>query len=326
MNKLKTKLLSFSCLSILLLSTTLPAVAKPKPTTTTIYQRAKKELPTNLYGLYRIIDRVARANKMDNLPWRIVIVRKYNINAFATNVNLIAMYDGILDQLSGDSSALACVVAHEMGHHIKRHIAISQAKKKELVAKIREEAEREVLGEKRAANAEATATAVGSAVSRRVVKGPFGGLLSSVLGSQSRNRLSRGQKRINRIVKQKQQELEQRIAQESRNNELEADEVGYIASVKAGFEPEGCLRAMEVLARTPGAELDTTHPAVPKRIEALKKLIQKYPPQTLVKEGEALISKTKPLTYDISLDKTSLRINSVRGGSVADDIDKKFGL
>ena len=325
MNKLKAKLLSFSCLPILLLSTTLPAVAKPKPATTSIYQRAKKELSPNVYGLYRIIDRIARANKMDNLPWRVVIVNKYDINAFATEVNLIAIYNGMLDQLSGDSSALACVVAHEMGHHVKRHIAISQAKKKELIAKIKQEAEQEVLGEKRAANSEATAAAVGSAVSRQVVKGPFGGLLGSVLGNQSRNRVSRGQKRINRIVKKKQQELEQRIAQESRNNEFEADEVGYIASVKAGFEPQGCLRTMEVLARTPGAELDSTHPAVPKRIQALKKLIQKYPPETLAKEGQALISQTKPLTYNISLDKQSLRINSVRGGSVVDDIDKKFG-
>ncbi|WP_026732036.1 hypothetical protein [Fischerella sp. PCC 9605] len=41
------------------------------------------------------------------------------------------------------------------------------------------------------------------------------------------------------------------------------------------------LQAMEVLARTSGAEFDTTHPAIPKRIEALKALTIKYPPQTL---------------------------------------------
>ncbi len=51
----------------------------------------------------------------------------------------------------------------------------------------------------------------------------------------------------------------------------------------------------------------------------------KYPPQTLVKEGEARISQTKPLTYDLSKDQTSLRINSNRGGSQADDIDRRFG-
>ena len=110
-----------------------------------------------------------------------------------------------------------------------------------------------------------------------------------------------------------------------RQHENEADEIGYVASVKAGFEPEGCLRVMQVLSQLPGSETDTSHPAVPKRIEAIKALMIKYPPQTLVKDGEARISKTKPLTYDLSKDRASLRINSSRGGSQAEEIDRRFG-
>ncbi|OUL37370.1 peptidase M48 [Nostoc sp. T09] len=327
----KRTLLTTSSLCLFLCSATLPVLAKPTPqrkpasTSATIYEQAKKQLPEDFYALYRVVDRIARANEFDNRPWRIVAIPKYNVNAFATDVNLIAVYDGILDQLAGDSSALACVVAHEMGHHAKRHIATGVTQKTELIAKIEEEAKREVLGEQEAANNESTAAVVGGAVVNRVVGGTIGGLLGSVLGNQGVQRQADSQKRINQIIEKKKQELEERLAAQERQHEFEADEIGYIASVKAGFEPEGCLRVMQVLSQIPGSETDTDHPAVPKRIEAIKALMIKYPPQTLAKEGEARISKTKPLTYNLSKDQTSLRINSTRGGSQADDIDRRFG-
>ncbi|MHC5596705.1 MAG: M48 family metalloprotease [Nostoc sp.] len=250
---------------------------------------------------------------------------KYDVNAYASDVNLVAIYDGILDQLAGDSSALACVVAHEMGHHTKRHIAVGALQKTELIAKIQEEATKEVLGEREAANQESTAASVGGAVLGRI--GGEVARIGSVLGKQGAQRQVQSQQRINEIVEKKKKELEQRLAEQERQQEFEADEIGYINSVKAGFEPEGCLRVMQVLSQMPGSEFDTTHPAVPKRIEAIKALIIKYPPQTLTKEGETRISKTKPLTYNISKDKDKawLRINSVRGGSQADDIEHRFG-
>ena len=52
------------------------------------------------------------ANKLDQKPWRIIIVPEYNINAFATNLNFITLYNGILDQVAGDSSPIACLFCH----------------------------------------------------------------------------------------------------------------------------------------------------------------------------------------------------------------------
>ena len=323
--RLRIKLISIVSLCALFLSGALPVEAEPAAKGHAMYQRAKKELPKDFYALYRIVDRVARANGYENTPWRIVVLPQYDINAFATDVNLVAIYDGILDQLGGDSSALACVVSHEMGHHIKRHAAVSLAKKKDLIAQIEQETQQEVLGEKKAATQEATAEEVGGEVGRRVIGGTIGNVVGNILGSESRRRHRKSEQHIKEIVQKKTQELEQRIAQESRKNEFEADEVGYLASVRAGFEPEGCLRVMEVLGRTPGAELDTDHPAVPKRIEAIKALMIKYPPNNLVAEGKASLSRTQPLSYDLSRDKVSLRVNSVRGGSAGSDIDKMFG-
>ena len=73
--------------------------AKPRPIQAdTSYQQAKKDLPNNMYVLYRVIDRLSRANELDQRPWRIVLVPQYQINAFADEANLIAVYTGIIDQ------------------------------------------------------------------------------------------------------------------------------------------------------------------------------------------------------------------------------------
>ncbi|MEM8642504.1 MAG: M48 family metallopeptidase [Cyanobacteria bacterium P01_G01_bin.54] len=92
--------------------------------TESVYQQAREELPENLYVLYRIVERIARANDLDNHPWRVVMADDSLINAYATEVNLIIVHYGLLDQMAGDVSALACVVGHEMAHHTERHIAI----------------------------------------------------------------------------------------------------------------------------------------------------------------------------------------------------------
>ena len=337
MLKIKTILATLTVVTFLLPSNQLSVKANPTssenstPTEQTketeqpknIYEQAKQELPDDLYALYRIVDRIARANGLDEKPWRIIIFPKYEINAFATEVNLIAMYNGILDQLVGDASAIACVVAHEMAHHTERHIALATPEKLALIEKIEQEAQQEVLAEKQDAQAEATGLSIGGTAAR-VFGGRAGRVGGAVLGTASRQRIKASQEKINEIVAQKKEELEQTLAEESRKRELEADEKGYLYSAKAGFEPEGCLRAMNVLLQTPSAEFDTTHPAVPKRIEALKDLMVKSPATSLAEEGKALISQTEPLSYDLSKDGASLRVNSSRGGSSADDIERLF--
>ena len=127
------------------------------------------------------------------------------------------------------------------------------------------------------------------------------------------------------IVAKKEAELAQRIAAATRIQEYEADQQGYLYAARAGFEPEGCIRAMNVLNQLPGTTRDTSHPAVPKRIEALRALMKKYPPQSLAAEGKSKLAASSPLTYDRSEDGVSLRINSRNGGSFQDDLERQFG-
>lgn len=331
MSYLNRRFVSISCLCLLLLPSWRPAQAQPGQQEipislgSTVYQRAKEELPEGLYGLYRIIDRIARANQYDNRSWLMEIVQKYNVNAFGDDSNLIPIYNGILDELASDSSALACVVAHEMGHHIKNHNSINETKKAELIAQLKVEAEKEVLGEKKTAAAEGIVFAVADFTANNVQQAFAGSMVGSGIEKQNSDRLAASQKRINEILAKKTQELEQRLAEEVEAQEIAADEIAYVASVKAGFEAEGCLRVLQLLAQNSGFEYDTNHPSIPKRIEALNAIMSQYPPQSLVEDGESQISASSPLVYNLSQDRTSLKINSGHGASLTDDIETRFG-
>jgi len=226
--------------------------------------------------------------------------------------------------MAGDSSAIACVVAHEMAHSVKRHVALGEAERKALSEKIQQEAEAEVNREVNSANSEARTTSAIGGILGGVVGGIVGNTGNSVLQGASNRRLESARQKVREIVKQKQEELNTRIAETSRKQEFEADETGYMFMARAGFEPQGCLRSMEVLSRTSGSEFDPTHPAVPKRNEALKQLTSRYPASQLAAEGKAKITATQPLSYAPSNDGVSLRINSRFAGPTS-DIDRLFG-
>ncbi len=305
-------------------------INSPQPKTENIYEKAKKELPEDLYVVYRIVDRLARANNLDRTPWRIAVIQEYNVNAFATDQNLIAVYSGLLDQIEGDASAIACVVGHEMTHHTQRHIAMGEAEKKALVEKYTQEAELEVKQEAQSTVQEATGASFGGALLQGL-GGMFGGIGSSVgnlaggtLNTVSQQRVEDGKKRMAEIVKQKQEELEKKNGENDRHQELEADQIGYQYMAKAGFDPQGCLRMMEVLGRMPGSEMDTTHPATRKRLTQINSLMTEKPASILSQEGKLRLDTSKPLTYSLSRDDKSLRVNSQYGGSSADTIDKMF--
>lgn len=295
-----------------------------------VYGRAKKELPADLYAVYRIIDRIARANNLDETPWRVIISPKYDVNAFASEINLISMFAGMLDQMAGDPSAVACVVGHEMAHHVKRHIPLSESKDVAVVSQVNNEV---------ATAAEQEAQSSRNAVKPRVLTGALlqgvgqllgGGLggLGAGLGGQllggAQQRLQEGQQRIEQLQASREATIKERRLEISRSHEFEADRYGYEYMARAGFEPEGCLRTLTVLSRIPGSEFDSTHPAVPRRMEVMKGLFSEMPAAALMQEGKRRLDAIPPLSYSKSQDGRSLRINSRKGGSTSDSIDRMF--
>ena len=122
---------------------------------------------------------------------------------------------------------------------------------------------------------------------------------------------------------QRMADLHKRMGQLSRSQELDADASGYEYAVQAGFEPEGCLRSLDVLSRLPGSgHPSKTHPSAPDRLTAIQALMAKHPPQALATVGRLRLRTTEPLTYYWSADEKWLRINSKRGGCLKCDLDR----
>jgi beta-barrel assembly-enhancing protease len=316
------------------IATEVAQVKQAKPDA--FYQAAKKKLTDALgerlgndyYTLYRIVERLARANGLDNRPWRVAIPQTYDINAFATNVNLLAFYNGLLDQIDGDPDAIACVAAHEMAHHTQKHIPVGKAQRERTLQQLRQEAVDEVAAENADLKADLDGLNIGAWVNGNVGQivgsGSAGGLLTNVIGGviqgNRQRRLRKAAKRIEEISAEKEAKLRNEWRELSHRHELEADKFGYIYMVRAGFKPQGCITLLNVLEQLPDSHFSSdTHPLTSDRIAAINALSAEYPTAKLVNEGKAkLAANAKPLTYDVSRDDVSLRINSRAGSSNID--------
>ena len=299
-----------SLVTTALLSSPLSVLANPPANSSGLHpalHRAQQDLPKDYFVVYAIVDRIARANGLDKKPWRIVVTPNYEVNAYASDTNLLTFEAGLLDQLEGNASALACVIAHEMGHHIKQHLGYGPAKQEEARLQELENAEREKLIAEQDAETQAilgSGVASGAAVGARHVGGVGGqvlGIAGSLFGSASQQKARNIEQVKAEIDKKAEERYNQRLIEISQSQELEADESGYLYSVQAGFDPNGCIAVMDILGRMPGAQLEGgSHPAPEKRSEKIDELMTQYPPETLKAKGKTLLeAQPEPLSYQV---------------------------
>lgn len=92
----------------------------------------KKIIPENMmkkskindvdyYNVYRVCERLIRANNLDYVNWRIAIRKTQDINAASGNANFIYINTALYDSIYQNPDALAFVMAHEMAHLILGH-------------------------------------------------------------------------------------------------------------------------------------------------------------------------------------------------------------
>ncbi|MGB3560605.1 MAG: M48 family metalloprotease [Geitlerinemataceae cyanobacterium] len=310
-------------------------IAQAKPANAEAhFNRARQELPEDYYVLYRVMERISRANQLHDLPWRLFISPEYDVNAFAADVNLIAFYSGLLDRVHGDPDAIACVVGHEMAHHTENHIAMGTAEREQILEQLRAEAFEEVAAEEEDLRGDLEEFGVGEwvaggtgAILGSTVGGTEGGLIRTginVIGGLIRDskedRVQEAAERINTIYAEKETQLMEEWRELSHSQEFEADEQGYVYMVRGGFDPQGCQTVMTMLSRL-GVTDSETHPATPNRISAIDGFATKYSQAELVAEGESnLASSPTPLTYNLSRDRTTLRIDSRSGSRDIDEL------
>lgn len=75
----------------------------------------------DFYIVYRVAERLIRANGLDYVNWRIAVRKSLDFNAFSGQASYIIVNTGLYDALYTSEDALAFVMAHEMSHLILGH-------------------------------------------------------------------------------------------------------------------------------------------------------------------------------------------------------------
>lgn len=72
--------------------------------------------------LYTIADRLIRANNLDYVNWKLVIYdNTTDLNAFATQANIIGVHASVFENFSNNPHAIAFILSHEFAHHVLGH-------------------------------------------------------------------------------------------------------------------------------------------------------------------------------------------------------------
>lgn len=75
----------------------------------------------DFYRVYRITEKIIRANGLDFINWRITISAANDFNAYNTDTNNITINAGMLDTFRDNDDALAQVIGHEFAHGLLGH-------------------------------------------------------------------------------------------------------------------------------------------------------------------------------------------------------------
>jgi predicted Zn-dependent protease len=284
---------------------TISAPAIAQQASNPIYAKAKAQLSPQYYSLYRVVEKISRANNLSDGSWRVKLTDEYALAGFSEQTNLIRVPRNLLEQLSGDNDAIACMVSREISHHIRKHNTLGPLEKEAQIKRIKEEA-----------LAQATANANskrGWGMGLGILGGLTGVDTSGVQGMVERNTDNATAK----MVAEKQAEMERKLREADARIEQEADEDAFVYLTRAGRDPKGCIRYLEVISRDRTAEPDPRNPLIPGRLQSYRDFINRESADKYKREGQANLARNpKPLSYSASDNGASLRVNSSRNDSI----------
>lgn len=77
----------------------------------------------DFYNIYKVAERIIRANNLDYLNWKITVEKDVTFNAYSGETNCIVINTGAYDTFSTNEDALALLIGHEIAHSLLGHYA-----------------------------------------------------------------------------------------------------------------------------------------------------------------------------------------------------------
>ena len=253
------------------------------------YEKIKSQTGDN-FEIYKILERILRANKLQYQNWRIAFYMDHeDINANAGAYNLIQISSALYDSLYPDDDAIAFVISHELAHLILNHIKATN----EIRYKINQLEEKIKINKyeiRRTQNISDIQSAFGDDI------GSIGNLLANVSGNIAVDMLTKNLKREYGLLRQM---------------EYAADSQALVLMTKAGYNPQSCLEVMNVLSGLGGLDkelLTDTHPSDKSRTDNLNSKLYGLNKQKLQKEGRYNIYNSNVLNARATTDKKAVLI------------------
>lgn len=253
------------------------------------YEKIKSQTGDN-FEIYKILERILRANKLQYQNWRIAFYMDHeDINANAGAYNLIQISSALYDSLYPDDDAIAFVISHELAHLILNHVKATN----EIRYKINQLEEKIKMNKyeiRRTQDISDIQSAFGNDI------GSIGNLLANVSGNIAVDMLTKNLKREYGLLRQM---------------EYAADSQALVLMTKAGHNPQSCLEVMNVLSGLGGLDkelLTDTHPSDKSRTDNLNSKLYGLNKQKLQKEGRYNIYNSNVLNARATTDKKAVLI------------------
>lgn len=291
-----------------------------------VYRQAREELSEQFYVLYRIVDRLVRANRLDHASWQV------SIGSDATGsdggANVIAIDRHLLNQLNGDVDALAYVIAGEMARQIHHQSALSESEKTQVLANLRAEAEKEAQQEvNQSARRGAGEAQIGRAIVRTIggFLGGVGGIVANLVDNAFQGKPEDNtallEQRTEELYQAKMTAQEQQWVEHDLKQNMEVDQYSYQYMATAGFDPIGCFRAMNLIAWIQGNQSEASNTLV-QRVDAIKAAMTELPAAHLKTMGrDRLQMNHQPLSYAVIQGGQTLRLSSQK---IYQEFDDRF--
>ena len=271
------------------------------------YKKYIKILSNEQYHLYKILDKIIRANNLQYQNWRIGIISdSSNLNAQASAPNLIIIDSGLYDSIYQNDDAIAFIISHEIAHILLGHHQLILEYNYQI-----EQAENQIIEYKNQMAQENNNSTINNATGNyyTAIGNSSAVLAYSLMIGNLYNK-------INKLYQQEQ------------ILELLADSEAITIMTRAGFKNSQSIVTLNLLSRIPNIYTHkSTHPEINSRINNINEYVDLLDVNEIKNEGDNNLFNSKVLNVKKSSDKQTIILEKKQNyinNYIVESIDQKL--